>query len=173
MGRDIRAGAAPWAPSGLDGLNGRLTLFFHLSFAMSDDVPLLSMLKDRMSYLDQRQKLIAQNVANSDTPGFAPQDLKPFAVSSQGTQAPLQLAPVRSGLPGASMIPLAPATPSTPWAPQAAPDSETRVDGNQVVLEEEMMKMNDARMNYEAAIGFYQKSISMLQTAMRTPGKGS
>ena len=35
-----------------------------------------------------------------------------------------------------------------------------------------MMKMNDARMNYEAAIGFYQKSMGMIQTALRTPGKG-
>ena len=138
----------------------------------SDDVPLLSMLKDRMSYLNQRQKLIAQNVANSDTPGFAPQDLKPFAVSSQAAP-PLQLTPVSAGMAGAAPIPLAVLTPSTPWAPQAAPDSETRVDGNQVVLEEEMMKMNDARMNYDAAIGFYEKSMSMLQTAMRTPGKGS
>ena len=139
----------------------------------SDDIPLLSMLKDRLSYLNQRQKLIAQNVANSDTPGFAPQDLTPFAVSTQGAQPPLQLAPVNSGLPGATMIPLVPVTPSTPWAPQPAPDSETRVDGNQVVLEEEMLKMNDSRMNYEAAIGFYQKSMSMIQTALRTPGKGA
>ena len=130
------------------------------------------MLTGRMSYLNQRQKLIAQNVANSDTPGFAPQDLKPFAVTSQ-TVAPLQLTPVSSGMAGAAPIPLAPVTPTTPWAPQAAPDSETRVDGNQVVLEEEMMKMNDARMNYEAAIGFYQKSMGMITTAMRTPGKGA
>ena len=64
-------------------------------------------------------------------------------------------------------------TPPTPWSAQASPDSETRVDGNQVVLEEEMMKMNDARMNYDAAIGFYEKANAMLTTAIRTPGKGS
>jgi len=143
----------------------------------SDDVPLLSMLKDRLSYLSQRQKLIAQNVANSDTPGFAPQDLKPFALSGQTTQQTLQMTPVNMSIAGsaqAAPIPLPSlATPSTPWGPQAAPDSETRVDGNQVVLEEEMMKMNDARMNYEAAIGFYEKSMGMITTALRTPGKGS
>jgi len=139
----------------------------------SDDVPLLSTLKDRLSYLNQRQRLIAQNVANSDTPGFAPQDLKPFAISSQSSQSPLQLAPVGVAMTDpAHMAGTAPA-PSTPWTPQAAPDSETRVDGNQVVLEEEMMKMNDARMNYEAAIGFYEKSMGMITTALRTPGKGS
>jgi flagellar basal-body rod protein FlgB len=141
----------------------------------SDDVPLLSMLKDRLSYLSQRQKLIAQNVANSDTPGFAPQDLKPFAAANPMAPQTLQMTPVSMAIAGsgqAAPIPLTPLATSTPWGPQAAPDSETRVDGNQVVLEEEMMKMNDARMNYEAAIGFYQKSMGMIQTALRTPGKG-
>ena len=139
----------------------------------SDDIPLLSMLKDRMSYLNQRQKLVAQNVANSDTPGFQPMDLKAFQPSSGMTQQSLQLAPVTAATTNAAHI--ATPTPSapSPWAPQASPDSETKMNGNSVVLEEEMMKMNDARMNYDAAIGFYQKSLSMLQTALRTPGKGS
>ena len=139
----------------------------------SDDVPLLSMLTNRLGYLNQRQKLIAQNVANSDTPGYAPQDLKPFAISTQMAQQALQLASVSTTTTNPAHIAgIAPAAP-TPWGPQNAPDSETRVDGNQVVLEEEMMKMNDARMNYDAAIGFYEKANTMLSTAMRTPGKGS
>jgi flagellar basal-body rod protein FlgB len=140
---------------------------------MTDDVPILSMLTGRMSYLNQRQKLIAQNVANSDTPGYAPQDLKPFAPSSQTTQQTLQLSPVGVTLTDPAHIAAPTTATPTPWAPQPAPDSETRVDGNQVVLEEEMMKMNDARMNYEAAIGFYEKVNAMLNTAGRTPGKGS
>ena len=40
-----------------------------------------------------------------------------------------------------------------------------------VVLEEEMMKMSDARMNYDAAISFYQKSLGLLRMASRAPGK--
>ena len=50
------------------------------------------------------------------------------------------------------------------------PDSETTLDGNSVVLEEEMMKMTQARTDYEAAIGFYQKSLNLLRTAARAPG---
>jgi len=160
--------------SGLEGVNGRLTLFFHLSFAMTPDaIPLLTMLKDRMSYLNQRQKIIAQNVANSDTPGFAPRDLKPFAAADPMTPAPLQIAPVNTTLTNSAHIAGVSTIPSTPWTPMNSPDSETRVDGNQVVLEEEMIKMNDSRMNYDAAIGFYEKSMSMIQTALRAPGNGS
>ncbi len=139
----------------------------------SDDIPLLSMLKDRLSYLNQRQKLVAQNVANSDTPGFRPMDLKPFQASNPMAQQTLQLAPVTAAVTSPAHISTSAPTAPSPWSPQASPDSETKVDGNQVVLEEEMMKMNDARMNYDAAIGFYQKSMNMLQTALRTPGKGS
>ena len=51
-------------------------------------------------------------------------------------------------------------------------DSETTLDGNSVVLEEQMMKMSEARMAYDAAVGFYQKSLNLLRTAARPPGRG-
>src|SRR5579863_4806516 len=45
------------------------------------DIPLLSMLRQRMSWLNQRQDVLSQNVANSDTPGYAARDLKPVDFS--------------------------------------------------------------------------------------------
>jgi flagellar basal-body rod protein FlgB len=134
-------------------------------------IPLFSMLRGRLGYLGERQKLIAENVANADTPGYRPHDLKPFsfeaqmkaAASSAGVQAMtqpghMQAPNARGSLSGAK--------------PVRTADSETTLDGNGVVLEEEMMKMTDARMNYDAAIGFYQKSLGMLRTAIRAPGRG-
>ena len=41
------------------------------------DIPLLSMLKDRMSWLSARQSVLSQNVANADSPGYTAHDLKP------------------------------------------------------------------------------------------------
>ena len=46
------------------------------------DVPLLSMLKSRMSWLEARQNVLSQNVANADTPGYAARDLKPMDFES-------------------------------------------------------------------------------------------
>src|SRR5271165_3079212 len=43
------------------------------------DIPMLSMLRERMSWLNARQDLLSQNVANADTPGFTARDLKPVA----------------------------------------------------------------------------------------------
>ncbi|RYG11762.1 MAG: flagellar biosynthesis protein FlgB, partial [Caulobacteraceae bacterium] len=39
------------------------------------DLPLLGQIKGRLSWLDERQRVIAQNVANADTPGYVGRDL--------------------------------------------------------------------------------------------------
>ncbi len=137
-----------------------------------DDIPLFSMLKSHMGYLSDRQRLIAGNVANSDTPDFTPQDLDAFTTNVGSTRAaPLALSSVTTALTNpAHLSPPASETKSA-WRAKPNPDSETRMDGNQVVLEEQMMKMSDARMNYDAAIGFYEKSLNMLQLAIKAPGK--
>ena len=49
------------------------------------------------------------------------------------------------------------------------PDFETTLDGNQVSLEDQMLRMADSRMNYDAAIAFYQKSMTMIRSASRGP----
>ena len=50
------------------------------------------------------------------------------------------------------------------------PDSEVRLDGNRVVLEEQMMKMTEARADYDAAVTLYTQSLNMMRTAIRKPG---
>jgi flagellar basal-body rod protein FlgB len=138
-----------------------------------DDIPLFATLKSRLGYLSQREQVISENVANSDTPGFRPHDLTAFTIKEkpgQGIGGPIALTQTS----GAHLSAFgATGGAASGWKPQVAPDSETRLDGNQVVLEEEMMKLSDSRMNYDTAIGFYEKSISMIQMALRTPGKGS
>lgn len=139
-------------------------------------IPLFSMLRSRIGYLNQRQELIAQNVANSSTPGFTPKDMKPFTIR-QGPGATLALAPASQGesaggQSSAGMIPL-----QTLGGGQggtgsvSAPDGDTRLDGNQVVLEEQMIKMSETRTQYEAAVGIYVKAMNLLQLAAKQPGK--
>jgi flagellar basal-body rod protein FlgB len=136
-----------------------------------DQIPLLSMIKGRLGYLSQRERLIAQNVANADTPGFMPKDLKPFTVQAgSGTQAGAGLAPVRTD-PGHLGLGGRPGAQVRTYGPVDSPDSETTLDGNRVVLEDQMMKMTEARLDYDAAIGFYQKSMNLLRMAARPPGK--
>ena len=137
-----------------------------------DTIPLFSMLRSRLGYLTQREGLISQNVANASTPNYAPRDLDGFSFSGAmsaseggGGAGALETAPVEEGH-------IAFATPKHggAWKAQVMPDSEATLDGNQVVLEDQMMKMNEARMDYDAAVGFYQKSLNMIQMAIRKPG---
>lgn len=135
-----------------------------------DDIPLFSMLKGKLGYVNQRQRLLSENVANADTPGYSPRDLKPFSFEAA-------LRP-RIGLAGLERTnpahlagkPLSNASADL-FKAQDAPDSETRLDGNKVVLEEQMSKMTEARIDYEAALDFYQQSMNLITTAARAPGK--
>lgn len=134
-------------------------------------IPLFSMLRGKLGYLSEKQRVIAQNVANAETPGYRPQDLKPYNFQSQvqTAQAGVSLATTNSG--HIALPSTASNAPRGNFRPKRGQDSETTLDGNSVVLEEEMLKMSDARINYDAAIGFYQKSLNLLRMASRPPGR--
>jgi flagellar basal-body rod protein FlgB len=138
-----------------------------------DEIPLFAMLKGKLGYLSDRQRLIAQNVANADTPGYAPNDLKPFsiptALAAAARAAPgMAQAGVRAVRTNATHISTQTPT-KTIWKTTTGPDSEITLDGNQVVLEDQMMKMTESRLDHDAAIGLYQKSVAMLRLAARRP----
>ncbi|KQW82372.1 flagellar basal body rod protein FlgB [Brevundimonas sp. Root1279] len=130
------------------------------------DLPLLGQIKGRLNWLDERQRVIAQNVANSDTPGYAARDL------NQPTDF---AAALRNGagvrMARTSAMHIAPQGQQARFESAASPDSETTLDGNSVVVEEQMLKMSESRMAYDAAIGIYQKSMQMLRMAARAPGR--
>lgn len=139
----------------------------------TSQIPLFAMLRQRLGYLGERQKLIAQNVANADTPGYAPRDLKGFTFSATlQSQAGMMMQPSQTSgghMPGGAGRRSAVAGGS--FKPAKGVDSETTLDGNSVVLEDQMIKMSEARMQYDAAIGFYQKSMALLRMASRPPGR--
>jgi flagellar basal-body rod protein FlgB len=139
-----------------------------------NQIPLFAALKGKLSHTVERQKLIAANVANADVPNYAPKDLKPFAFSQAlqmaGSSSSI-MPPMAMTSPGHMEIPALAAIPTTGTNESvASPDSEIRLDGNHVVLEEQMVKMSEARMDYDAAIGFYQQSMGLLKMAISKPG---
>ena len=55
---------------------------------MITGIDLLSLTGARMRYLSERQNVLAQNIANAETPGWVARDLRPFAdVMADGTGA--------------------------------------------------------------------------------------
>ncbi len=141
------------------------------------DIPIFAMLRSRLGYLSQRQRVIAENVANADTPGYSPHDLKSFSFHAkmQGVASAVAATPagtMAATQPGHMQAPGAGKGLAAGVKSVKTQDSETTLDGNGVVLEEEMMKLTQARMDYDAAVGFYQKSLDMLKLAVRKPGAG-
>jgi flagellar basal-body rod protein FlgB len=126
------------------------------------DVPLLSMLRERMSWLHQRQDLLSQNVANADTPHYVARDLKPLDfddalnVTRQG--AAMVTTNVRH-------IALSPST-SGAFEDHEAPDQESDPNGNAVSLEMEMIKVSDTQAQFQAAANLYAKAMTMMKTAI-------
>jgi len=123
------------------------------------DIPIFSMLRTRMQWHQQRQQLLAQNVANADTPNYRPVDLADpkFELGPPGP-APLQLARTDPG-----------------HIAGALSDSDFRSDpnqfqvrpaGNAVNLEDEMIKVAGNQMDYQAASQLYTRSMGLLKTAI-------
>jgi flagellar basal-body rod protein FlgB len=122
----------------------------------------------RLSWLGQRQQVLANNVANADTPGYRARDLKAMkAVSFKrmlGGGAKLGMAATNAGhLAGQSRKPAASAV-------DKADSHEIVISGNSVSLEEEMMKVGKTMMDYQLTINLYRKHISMIKTAL---GRGN
>jgi len=132
------------------------------------DIPLLNQIKGRMTWLDARQQVVAQNVANADTPGYVARDLKAPTDFARAMREGGGLTMVRTS---AAHLPSANG-PVARFKSDKTPDSETTLDGNSVVVEEQMLKMAESRMAYDAAIGMYTKSMDMIRTATRKPSAG-
>lgn len=131
-----------------------------------DSIPMLSALRERMSWLTQRQDVLSENVANANTPGYRAKDLTEPSfrdllqagerVPESGRTQPghLDMTSGRSG--GAKVVEL-----ESQW--EASPD------GNSVVLEDQMMQVSQTQMEYQSAINLYRKSLDILRVAIRSP----
>jgi flagellar basal-body rod protein FlgB len=129
------------------------------------DIPLLSMLRERMTWLNQRQDVLTQNVANVDTPGFVARDLKPVDFDHELKQAQ---SPMRSAGQLAVTDPRHISTTATTNGFQNfyVRDAEANPNGNSVSLEQEMIKVSDTQAQFQAASNLYAKTITMMKTAI-------
>jgi len=126
------------------------------------DLPLLSMLRERMTWLHQRQDVLSQNVANADTPRYVARDLKDLdfeqlmGTASSGTKMMTT---------NSRHIALS-NTHAGKFEDHETPDQESSPNGNAVSLEVEMIKVADTQAQYQAAANLYAKAITMMKTAI-------
>ena len=123
---------------------------------------LFKMMGERMSYLGQRQKVLAQNIANANTPGYQERDLKPLNFKDQVSR---ELHRVTPAMTQANHLP--PVTPSEPFEIQKQKRPyETSLDKNGVVLEEQAQKIAATQVDYQTTTAIYKKYIGMFKLVL-------
>jgi flagellar basal-body rod protein FlgB len=129
------------------------------------DMPLLSMLREKMSWLNSRQSLLSQNVANADTPNYMAKDLKPIDFE-QSLRDATRPSASNLMLTNSRHIAVNPTSPGGNFEEQSTGQGLPNGQGNTVAVEEEMIKVADTQAQYQAAANIYSKAISMMRTAI-------
>ena len=128
------------------------------------DLPALSVLRTKMQWHQERQSVLSENVANSDTPNFKPRDLVEPKFDNRGsvTGSIGTLPLLRTS--AAHITPAGGGGDSFDQNKKAG--FETRPAGNAVNLEDEMLKVSANQMDYAAVAELYSKSLSLIKTAI-------
>lgn len=135
--------------------------------------PILSGIGAAMRHLSDRQRVIAENIANADTPGFKTRTVAEpdFAgLVRSGSGAGKVARPVVSLTSGMSAL--------GARAPQGGGKvildenvSETKPDGNNVTLEDQLLKLGEVQADYATMTSLYRKQMQLLKTALGRGGQ--
>jgi flagellar basal-body rod protein FlgB len=142
------------APASLDAilLALRRSALYHqpMDPAASD---VFAVAEKRLNWIGQRQSVLAQNVANANTPGYAARDIKPFGdfLADEAAQA------TGDGFTAVSTGAPSPRDPAT---------SEITLNGNSVTLDEQLEKIAETDTAHQLATNLYKKYVSLFKTVI-------
>lgn len=123
------------------------------------DIGLFRLAEKRLNWVEQRQQVLAQNIANAYTPDFKARDLSPFqsSLAEQGVTVartdPAHLEPANSPNRGKEQA-------SRGKAP----------DGNTVAMEEQLGKVADTASTQELVTNLYHKYQGMFRMVLGRSG---
>lgn len=126
-------------------------------------IPVFKMMAAKMQWLEHRQRVLAQNVANADTPGYVPHDLKAldYTKSVQKDSFRLQLATTSEAHRQGSIQKTAFGNEQ-----KSRNNYETSPTGNAVILEEQMIKVADTAAEHQLMTNLYRKQLGMFRIAL-------
>jgi flagellar basal-body rod protein FlgB len=125
---------------------------------------LFDLLTQKMSYLNQKQAVIAENVANVDTPNYKQLELKQFsfgtalkqAASSMTTTDPRHIIPASMAGTNAQTV--------------KSKDTEILPSGNTVDIEQQMAEVSKTSIDYQTMTGIYRKMTGLFRIAIKGSG---
>jgi flagellar basal-body rod protein FlgB len=130
---------------------------------------ILNLAEQRLAWLDQRQQVLAQNVANADTPNYTPADIPDFATTLRNASM------VAAGTMTQTAVGHMAGTVAASFEATARPGSPTQQrtrapDGNGVALDDELTKVADVQNMQSLTSGLYTKYMGLFRLAL---GRGS
>ncbi len=129
----------------------------------TSSIGLFALADKRLQWLGARQGVLAENVANADTPGWKSRDLKPFsavlAQSMSGQRLDLASVPTQT-----NTMHMAGTLSGENGAQQLR--DERAPDGNEVSLDKELEKIAQTDTDHETVTAIYHKYIGMFKEAL-------
>ena len=127
-----------------------------------NDITLFAAMKTKFAWLTQRQDVLAQNIANADSPGYRARDLKAFDFKNfvRGQQDHIKMAATDSShIDGRGRA-------RDFSAGKVRSPYETAPAGNSVVLEEQMHKINENSTTHRLISELYKKQLGLFRTVL-------
>lgn len=125
---------------------------------------LFDVISNRAGWLARRHAVISGNIANADTPGFTPLDLKEQPPDRLARPA----APTGLAMARTSGSHLAGQAPQPPAGERGRRDEgwETAPSGNAVVIEEQAQKLAQTQIEHQLATSLYGKYVGLMRIAL-------
>ncbi len=128
------------------------------------DFPIFSMLRTRMDWAQARQRVLAENVANADTPNFRPRDMVAPKFVPAAEETPPGVPPVILARTDDGHI--------SGFGMESNPAFRSVETGGSVNLEQEMMKVAGNTMDFQAVSALYTRSLNLVKTALGKANNG-
>ncbi len=129
------------------------------------DAPMFGLIKRKISWLTQRQEILASNIANSDTPKYKAEDIAKFDFKQ--VLRDRRILPVNVVMTNAAHLQGQRARVRDFNVAEERQPYETAPDGNSVVLEEQMVKSNETAVTHNLMVALYKKHLAMLKLVSR------
>ncbi len=127
---------------------------------MLNSIGIIGLIKDKLDYIAQRHNILASNIANVNTPKRRKKDLEPFSLENYyGNGTGLGMVRTQDSHIGHYR--------KNKFKVIYPRSSITKIDGNNISIEEETMKLNSNNLEHQKAVSLYGKIVSMFQTAAR------
>jgi flagellar basal-body rod protein FlgB len=140
----------------------------HMKDSMDySNIKLMHMMTTKMAYLAEKQDVLAQNIANSDTPGFQAKKMRDLDFErmalSEARRLHLRTSSAGSSLPGTR------STQDFRVEEQRKTYETTPVENN-IALEEQMAMVAQNNLEYTTVTNLYTKTSSMFKIALGQGG---